>query len=178
MNNLRWGLHKHYQNGHELEARERIIAAATECYKDMGMKVSCHDVADKAKVTRPTIYRYFDSMSQVRQAVVGKIWETLCPPTGSAEEWHQSLRKAQEYRLGVLPLNEAQLYLDLETVVLTQVDNPEQEGCARLFLSYLRITPLVKDPLPQFKALWPGNNQGLAGHSGNRLVDSESVLVE
>jgi len=54
----RWGTSK---NAGASEARERILDAASRCFDRLGVpKTTMADVAAEAKVTRTTLYRYFE----------------------------------------------------------------------------------------------------------------------
>jgi AcrR family transcriptional regulator len=62
--NTRWGTSK---NADAREARDRILDAASRCFDRAGVpKTTMRDVGAEAKVTRTTLYRYFEN----REAVV------------------------------------------------------------------------------------------------------------
>jgi AcrR family transcriptional regulator len=64
MTSTRWGTSK---NADAQEARERILDAASRCFDRIGVpKTTVVDVAREAKITRTTLYRYFES----REAIV------------------------------------------------------------------------------------------------------------
>lgn len=64
MKGTRWGTSR---NVDAQEARERILDAASRCFDRIGVpKTTVVDVAREAKVTRTTLYRYFES----REAIV------------------------------------------------------------------------------------------------------------
>jgi AcrR family transcriptional regulator len=64
MKGTRWGTSR---NVDAEEARERILDAASRCFDRIGVpKTTVVDVAREAKVTRTTLYRYFES----REAIV------------------------------------------------------------------------------------------------------------
>jgi AcrR family transcriptional regulator len=64
MTSIRWGTSK---NADAQEARERILDAASRCFDRIGVpKTTVVDVAREAKITRTTLYRYFES----REAIV------------------------------------------------------------------------------------------------------------
>ncbi len=64
MTSTRWGTSK---NAGAEEARERILDAASCCFDRIGVpKTTVVDVAREAKITRTTLYRYFES----REALV------------------------------------------------------------------------------------------------------------
>jgi len=53
------------------QARTNVINAALELYKNLGVRnVTMQDIAIQAKVTRPTVYRYFPSCKQLLHGVV------------------------------------------------------------------------------------------------------------
>jgi len=55
----RWGTKERLDN--EEHARERLLNAAEECFEQFGLRrTTIDDVARKAKVSRSTVYRYFD----------------------------------------------------------------------------------------------------------------------
>jgi AcrR family transcriptional regulator len=63
MTSRRWGTSK---NADANEARERILDAASRCFDRIGVaKTTMADVASEAKVTRTTLYRYFESRDAV-----------------------------------------------------------------------------------------------------------------
>jgi AcrR family transcriptional regulator len=159
MKDLRWGEgQKKRHAASEIQAcREAIITAATACYERLGLETTSTDIAAEAKITRQTVYKYFDGQQQLRLSVVDRIWRGLRPEQGSAEEWLESLRRAREYRLGQLTLSD-DLFPDIQTVVLVSVKSVRDEGCARLFLSYLQIESLTGSPLPLFQAILGESN--------------------
>ena len=64
MTSTRWGTSK---NADAQEARERILDAASRCFDRVGVpKTTMAQVAVEAKITRTTLYRYFES----REALV------------------------------------------------------------------------------------------------------------
>jgi AcrR family transcriptional regulator len=150
MNNLRWGLGIRHNNPTKEVARQTIIEAARRCYARNGLHVTGTDVGNEAKVTRQTVYLYFESIDKLREQVVRNIWLSLKPEQGLAIEWVDTLRVVKAFRLGPLPLSIGPLFTDLETVVLCGVKTVQEEAVARLFLSYLKIDALVGDPLPIF----------------------------
>jgi AcrR family transcriptional regulator len=162
MNNLRWGLNTRHNNPTREVARQTIIEAARRCYARNGLHVTGTDVGNEAKVTRQTVYLYFESMELIRTEVVRGIWQTLKPQHGSAIEWVDALRAVKAFRLGPIPLSIGPLYTDLETVMLmpSEVNTVQDEAIARLFLSYLKIDALTGDPLPVFTVLTAGTPLG------------------
>jgi AcrR family transcriptional regulator len=64
MTGTRWGTSR---NADAQEARERILDAASRCFDRIGVpKTTVVDVAREAKITRTTLYRYFEN----REAIV------------------------------------------------------------------------------------------------------------
>jgi AcrR family transcriptional regulator len=64
MTSTRWGTSR---NVDAQEARERILDAASRCFDRIGVpKTTVVDVAREAKITRTTLYRYFEN----REAIV------------------------------------------------------------------------------------------------------------
>ena len=65
---LRWGAGERADVG---QARERLLDAARFCYERLGLvSTSMADIAAQAKVTRPTVYRYFRGRQEVMHAVL------------------------------------------------------------------------------------------------------------
>lgn len=53
------------------KGRDRILAAAQTCYSNIGVhKTTVEDVAHEAKVSRTTVYRYFNNRDELLTAVV------------------------------------------------------------------------------------------------------------
>lgn len=153
MSNLRWGLGIRHDHPKESVARDTILEAARRCYARHGLSVTGDDIATEAKISRPTMYHYFDGVEKIRMSVVRNIWRQLKPEHGSAVEWANALRAMKEFRLGLLCLSMGPLFADLETAVLCEVQSVQEEAVARLLLSYLKIDALTGDPLPVFEAL-------------------------
>ncbi len=64
MTSTRWGTRK---NADAQQARERILDAASRCFDRVGIpRTTMADIANESKVTRTTLYRYFEN----REAVV------------------------------------------------------------------------------------------------------------
>ena len=63
MTDTRWGTSK---NADSLEARNRILDAASRCFDRVGVhKTTLADVAREAKVTRTTLYRHFENRDAI-----------------------------------------------------------------------------------------------------------------
>ena len=63
MTDTRWGTRK---NADSLEARNRILDAASRCFDRVGVhKTTLADVAREAKVTRTTLYRHFENRDAI-----------------------------------------------------------------------------------------------------------------
>lgn len=76
---LRWGAGERADVG---MARERLLDAARFCYERLGLvSTSMADIAAQAKVTRPTVYRYFkgrqEVMHEVLQRELSRFWWRL-----------------------------------------------------------------------------------------------------
>jgi AcrR family transcriptional regulator len=68
MTRLRWGDEAPADSN---AARERLIDAAEACLDRFGLaKTTVEDIASAAKVSRATIYRYFDNRDELLLAVV------------------------------------------------------------------------------------------------------------
>lgn len=68
MAKLRWGSEGPADS---TEARRRLIDAAERCFDRFGvMKTTVEDVADEAKVSRATVYRYFEGRDELILAVL------------------------------------------------------------------------------------------------------------
>lgn len=65
--NQRWGSGS---RADEAGAREKLVQAAQACYEEKGIdKTRIQDIAQQAKVTRRTVYRYFANQQEVLLAV-------------------------------------------------------------------------------------------------------------
>ena len=65
---LRWGAG---ERADMTRARERLLDAARFCYRRLGVaNTSMADIAAQAKVTRPTVYRYFKTHREMLDAVL------------------------------------------------------------------------------------------------------------
>lgn len=51
-------------------ARNRILDAACHCYKTIGSKTSIRSIAKEACISRPTVYRYFDTGHDILKALI------------------------------------------------------------------------------------------------------------
>jgi AcrR family transcriptional regulator len=76
---IRWGSGTRSDS---LEAKSRLLDAAMACYRRVGInRTSIADIATEAKVTRPTVYRYFSSHHNILRTVVrrevDKFWGRL-----------------------------------------------------------------------------------------------------
>jgi AcrR family transcriptional regulator len=64
---IRWG------NGIRSDAtsaRNRILDAAFYCYQTIGCKTSIRSIACEARISRPTVYRYFDTGHDILKALI------------------------------------------------------------------------------------------------------------
>ncbi len=68
MSRLRWGAEAPTDSD---EARERLIDAAEDCFERFGvMKTTIEDVATEARVSRATVYRYFEGRDELLLGVL------------------------------------------------------------------------------------------------------------
>ena len=51
-------------------ARNRILDAAFHCYQTIGSKTSIRSIANEARISRPTVYRYFDTGHDILKALI------------------------------------------------------------------------------------------------------------
>jgi AcrR family transcriptional regulator len=51
-------------------ARNRILDAAFHCYQTIGPKTSIRSIALEARISRPTVYRYFDTGQDILKALI------------------------------------------------------------------------------------------------------------
>lgn len=51
-------------------ARNRILDAACHCYQTIGSKTSIRSIAKEACISRPTVYRYFDTGHDILKALI------------------------------------------------------------------------------------------------------------
>lgn len=51
-------------------ARNRILDAAFHCYQTVGTKTSIRSIALEARISRPTVYRYFDTGQDILKALI------------------------------------------------------------------------------------------------------------
>jgi AcrR family transcriptional regulator len=51
-------------------ARNRILDAAFHCYQTIGNKTSIRSIASEAHISRPTVYRYFDTGDDILRALI------------------------------------------------------------------------------------------------------------
>lgn len=70
--NQRWGSGSRADD--EADAKEKLVQAAQLCYQEKGiMKTRIQDIAQQAKVTRRTVYRYFANQQEVLLAVFSHV---------------------------------------------------------------------------------------------------------
>jgi AcrR family transcriptional regulator len=70
------------------QTRQRIVAAAVELHSTLGpSRTTVHAIAEKAGVTRPTVYAHFPDSRSLFEACSGHVRETVPPPdpTGWAQ---------------------------------------------------------------------------------------------
>jgi AcrR family transcriptional regulator len=98
---LRWGAGERADVG---MARERLLDAARFCYERLGLvSTSMADIAAQAKVTRPTVYRYFKSRQEVMHAVLQReldgFWRRLETELAEIDHFGDYLIEALLYLL-------------------------------------------------------------------------------
>src|SRR5919206_1116710 len=69
------------------ETRRRIVAAAVELHTTLGpARTSVQAIAEKAGVTRPTVYAHFPDARAMLEACSGHVRATVPPPEPT--RWH------------------------------------------------------------------------------------------
>jgi AcrR family transcriptional regulator len=69
------------------ETRRRIVAAAVELHTTLGpSRTTVQAIAEKAGVTRPTVYAHFPDARSILEACSGHVRATIPPPDPAA--WH------------------------------------------------------------------------------------------
>jgi AcrR family transcriptional regulator len=69
------------------ETRRRIVAAAVELHTTLGpSRTTVQAIAEKAGVTRPTVYAHFPDTRSLFEACAGHVRETIPPPDPTP--WH------------------------------------------------------------------------------------------
>jgi AcrR family transcriptional regulator len=67
------------------ETRRRIVAAAVELHTTLGpARTTVKAIAERAGVTRPTVYAHFPDLRSLFQACSGHVLETVPPPDPTA----------------------------------------------------------------------------------------------
>ena len=67
------------------ETRRRIVAAAVELHTTLGpSRTTVQAIAERAGVTRPTVYAHFPDARSLLQACSGRVRETVPPPDPGA----------------------------------------------------------------------------------------------
>ncbi len=67
------------------ETRQRIVAAAVELHTTLGpARTTVKEIAERAGVTRPTVYAHFPDARSLLQACSGRVRETVPPPDPAA----------------------------------------------------------------------------------------------
>jgi AcrR family transcriptional regulator len=64
---VRWGIGI---RSDATSARNRILDAAFRCYQTIGNKTSIRSIASEACISRPTVYRYFDTGHEILKALI------------------------------------------------------------------------------------------------------------
>jgi len=97
------------------DARGRIVVAAVDCVRRFGVdKTGIDDVARAASITRPTVYKYFDSRNDLFIAVflfvlderMDRGMETFLADARSTEAFRDGLARATGWVLEVLRRDE------------------------------------------------------------------------
>src|ERR671928_1929885 len=69
------------------ETRQRIVAAAVELHSTLGpARTTVQAIAEKAGVTRPTVYAHFPDARSLLEACSGHVRATIPPPDSAS--WH------------------------------------------------------------------------------------------
>src|ERR671928_247211 len=67
------------------ETRQRIVAAAVELHTTLGpSRTTVQAIAEKADVTRPTVYAHFPDARSLLEACSGHVRATIPPPDSSS----------------------------------------------------------------------------------------------
>jgi AcrR family transcriptional regulator len=98
---IRWGMGT--RSNKSSEARARLLDAAVYCYKRLGASASISDIAVQARISRPTVYRYFSSHQEILKAVVrrevDKFWVNLHNELKGVDNFGDYLVEALVYTL-------------------------------------------------------------------------------
>ncbi len=118
---LRWGLGTRSDPS---EARTRLLDAAMHCYVQLGIgKTSMADIAAEAKITRPTVYRYFASHQDILVAVVRREIDSFWVEMNQwltekgIEDFGEYIIEALMYTLHNAPDTKTHAFLFVEQVI-------------------------------------------------------------
>lgn len=93
---IRWG----ERCRHPEDARDRLINSAVICYRAFGIShTAMNDIAVQARVTRPTVYRYFPTRRDLLKAVFRRDLERFWADTTAKL---QHIEKLDEYLIEAL----------------------------------------------------------------------------
>jgi AcrR family transcriptional regulator len=130
------------------ETRRRIVEAAVELHTELGpSRTTVSAVADRAGVTRPTVYAHFPDARSLLEACSGHVRATIPPPDSSAwgsiasspERLEAALRELYAYYERLEPLLEK---VQRDAAVMPLV--AEMNGYRVRYLE--RIQELLLDP--------------------------------
>jgi AcrR family transcriptional regulator len=97
------------------ETRRRIVAAAVELHTTLGpARTTVQAIAEKADVTRPTVYAHFPDARSLLEACSGHVRATIPPPdptpwrslSAAGERFETALRELYDYYERLEPLLE------------------------------------------------------------------------
>jgi AcrR family transcriptional regulator len=141
----------------ESGTRERILAAALVCFARVGVaKTTLDDVAQAARCSRATVYRYFDSKESLLAAVVAAEAERLAAELKAAAAPEADLTSA----LSAAIVRFAQWFDAHDALQLVIAHEPELvlpcvsfDGCSRLLEHAGRmLAGALDDRLPRDEA--------------------------
>jgi AcrR family transcriptional regulator len=85
------------------ETRRRIVAAAVELHTTLGpSRTTVQAIAEKARVTRPTVYAHFPDSRSLFEACSGHVRATIPPPDPSP--WHSISDPSERLETGLREL--------------------------------------------------------------------------
>ena len=113
MTDTRWGTRK---NADSLEARNRILDAASRCFDRVGVhKTTLADVAREAKVTRTTLYRHFENRDAIVVGVMLRetryFRDRILEATGGIEDVGEFIVEGILFCLREAPQRRLHIYL-------------------------------------------------------------------
>ena len=103
------------------ETRRRIVSAAVELHTTLGpSRTTVQAIADRAGVTRPTVYAHFPDARSLFEACSGHVRETIPPP--DADAWDSVADPAERLETAL-----RQVYAYYERLE-TLLDNVERDA--------------------------------------------------